>query len=121
MTYFFGFSVFFVSIAGIGGLIALKMPELKSVRFETKKGRGLQSHLVWAWRRLLKSVLAVSESISWEVFLQKALSKIKLIALRVETWANKSLCQIRERSRRKKENQVYWKKLSKLSRKKKKE
>jgi len=120
MTYFFGFSMFFVSIVGMGGLIALKMPELKSVRFETKQGRGVQRHLALAWRRLFKSALAVSESISWEVVLQKILSKIKLIALRVETWANKWLCQTRERSRRKKENQAYWKKLSKLSVKKKK-
>jgi hypothetical protein len=50
---------------------------------------------------------------SFEIFLQKILSKIKILSLKIETKSEQLLRKLREKTQKKKENEKYWQELKK--------
>jgi len=49
----------------------------------------------------------------FEIFLQKILSKIKILTLKIETKTESWLRKLREKTQKKKENEKYWQELKK--------
>ena len=49
----------------------------------------------------------------FEIFLQKILSKIKILTLKIETKTENWLRKLREKTQKKKENETYWQELKK--------
>jgi len=111
----------FAGLLGIIGLLIRKIPVLKRVGVVKKKRAGFPALIKKKARRII--VLSPRKFLGSKflnIFFQKLLSKIKILSLRIETECNRLLEKTREKTRRGKENEKYWEKISKLSLKRKK-
>jgi len=116
MAEIFATIILFGSLLGMGTILFRKIPLLSElpevpVRFNLK-------------RTLLKlkekiKILNPFKDFSSEVFLQKILSKIRILALKIENKIANYLQKLREKSQKKKakENDHYWKELKKSTKK----
>lgn len=104
------------SLTGMAVVVFKKIPELKKIE------AGSVSIFSSTWERwsLLKTKLRdwrkrSLELFSWDIIIQKILSQIRIAALRVERRCGEWLSKARERTRREKEREAYWRKLSDLA------
>ncbi len=106
----------FAGLLGIVGLLIRKIPALKRVGVVKKRRAGFPALIKKKARRII--VLSPGKffgSKFLNIFFQKLLSKIKILSLKIETECNRLLEKTRERTRKGKENEKYWEKISKLS------
>jgi len=103
-----------VSLAGLIVIVRqklsylLKMPEPASVGFD--------------WRSMLSKAKGSTplNRVSFEAFLQKALSKIRILVLRIDVKISSWLQKLREKKQKSKfgENDNYWQEVRKFTKKK---
>lgn len=110
-----------VSLLGISVIVIRKIPLLREMEIgETSPDFSFPA----IKQRIQQGLTAKAEKFFqldfWDVLLQKIISKIKVLALKVETKCNFLLEKTRERSKRAKEHEKYWEKVGKISSRKKK-
>lgn len=105
------------SFIGIGTIILRKIPVLLTVpKAPTEKKEGnLILNLKKRWEKINPF-----KNFSAEIFLQKVLTKIRILALRTDTKTFNWLQKLREKCLKKKidENDNYWEKIKKIKNKK---
>lgn len=106
--------VLFVSLIGIGMILFRKIPVL--IELSETFGKPETENFILKLKRKIKNTSALT-SFSFEVFLQKILSRIKILSLRVENRSDTLLQRLRKNSQKKKleETDSYWEKLKKPS------
>lgn len=108
-----------ISLFGMGIIIFRKIPILAELP-EISEGRSKEN----IWLRLKNKVLNLSffKSFSFEIFLQKILSKIRVLTLKTDNQTSNWLQRLRERAQKKKivENDNYWQELKNSAKKRKK-
>ncbi len=101
--------ILFSSLMGMSVIVIKKMPALSSLSLPE------QAESLPFLRKLKNKMLDVSwlKNFSSEKFLQKTLSKLKILVLKTESKIEKYLQQLRKKSREQKENasDSYWQKL----------
>ncbi|MDP2664025.1 MAG: hypothetical protein Q8P08_01130 [bacterium] len=105
--------VFFVSLAGILVVAFRKIPQL----LELPEAGPLT--LDWKKLRGRAKGLPFLENLSFDLLLQKTLSKFKIITLKTENRTSNLLQRLREDSKKKKfgEDDNYWEEIKKLTKK----
>ena len=105
--------VFFVSLAGILVVAFRKIPQLLEL--------PEAGPLVLDWKKLRGRAkgLPLLRSFSFDLMLQKILSKVKILTLKTEHRTSNLLQKLREDSKRKKfgEDDNYWEEIKKLTKK----
>ena len=99
------------SFLGMGIIVVKKIPLLVQLPvFPQKRGFSLGE-------KIKNKITEISslKSFSWKKLLHKVLSKLKILALKIETKAEKYLQKMREESKKEKQNlsDNYWQKLKK--------
>jgi len=109
------------SFLGILAIIFRKIPVLSKFS-ETKENFSRESFLLNLKEKIKKFFIFNFKSFPLEIILQKILSKIRILTLRLENKISLWLQKLREEAQKKKneENDNYWKKLKKLIKSKKK-
>ena len=106
-------AILFVSLAGIGVIILRKIPLLLELP-ET-----VPSH--FSWREFFKKIRSAIplKVIPSEIFLQKILSKFRVLTLKTDSKTSSWLQKLRERAKKKKfsEEDNYWKEIKKSTKK----
>lgn len=98
------------SFLGLLILFFIKIPALKKIESpEVFSDRVVLSSL----KKLKEKIVFLKNKKSlrldfWNIFLQKILSKIKVVSLQLETRCSRLLERIREREKERKENERYW-------------
>lgn len=96
------------SILGMGVILFRKIPLIKKLP-ETARGLSFETKVLKIKEKIKK--LKYSKSPSFEILLQKVLSKIRILSLKAESKTSSWLQRLREKSMKKKENDKYWQKL----------
>jgi len=109
--------IFIASIAGIASIVLKKMPALARLpEPETAPGANFGARLKnWTKGRIEK--VPGLNNISKDVFLQKLLSRVRVMTLKLEAKTGNYLQKLREQSQKKREeerNDNYWSDLKKL-------
>jgi len=101
-----------VSILGIAVILIRRIPELAALPVETKKAKEPGEDLFVKFKNRVIS-LKLFKSFSFEIFLQKILSKIRIWTLKIENITAHWLLKLRERAKKKMdvENDQYWQEL----------
>jgi len=104
------------SFLGMLTILRHKIPVL--VKLPETEGKS-QKTLLFKLKRRVFSVLP-KKSFSYEIFLQKLLSKIRILTLKTDRKTSSWLQKLRERSKKKKiiENDNYWQELKKSKKEK---
>jgi len=101
--------IFFTSLVAMAMIVFRKIPLLLELP-ETAPSQ-------FNWKELLTKIknLLPFRNFSFEIFLQRVLSKIRILTLRTDNKTSSWLQQLREKSQKKKfgENDNYWKKVKK--------
>ena len=101
------------SLAGIGILLFKKIPLL----LELPETAAVQFN----WKELLIKIknLLPFRDLSFEIFLQKTLSKIRILTLKTDSKTSNWLQKLREKAQKKKfgEDDNYWEKVKKSTKK----
>ncbi len=109
-------------VGSFAGMVVIALRNISAVRetelspfslfsFLAKRWVGFKNRVAHWWKE--------SEIFSWNIILQKILSQIRVAALRVERKTGEWLSRTRQKNRKRKEREEYWKELSRLSRDKK--
>lgn len=113
---------FLAGIALTGGLVGMgvvaggKISEIREKekaslfppRFWARKiGEGKEK-IKTTWESLL-------DSLSWDLFLQKCFSRVRIWALKIERLSRQNLKNLRRKTKEKKEREAYWKRLTSFS------
>ncbi|MBZ9571903.1 hypothetical protein KJA15_00990 [Patescibacteria group bacterium] len=105
--------VLFGSLIGMGVILTRKIPVLRKLPEIETRGFDLENNFL----RLKEKVKTLNpfKNFSTEIFLQKILSKIRILTLKTESKTATWLQKLRERSQKKKmeENDDYWEELKK--------
>jgi hypothetical protein len=96
------------SIFGMAIILFRKIPLIKKLP-ETAGGLSFETKISKIKGKIKK--IKYSESPSFEILLQKVLSKIRILSLKTEKKTSSWLQRLREKSIKKKENDKYWQKL----------
>lgn len=98
----------FLGLIGMGTILYRKIPILAELP-EIPGGLNLKAKIL----RLKEKIknLKYFESISFDILLQKILSKIRILSLKAEKKTSLWLQKLREKSAKKKENDKYWEEL----------
>ena len=115
MTELIAIIILLCSVVGMGVIVWRKMPVLVELpEVLPEKGEPVSSKL----KRKIKEFNPFKK-FSYEIFLQKLLSKIRILSLKSENKTGSWLQRLRERSKKKKfeENDNYWEKLKKSTKK----
>ncbi len=107
----------FGSLFGIGVILTRKIPILMELPEVIEK-----SFIKDLWQKLKEKIKNIfcSKSFSFEIFLQKILSKVRILSLRADNKTANWLQKLRERSRKKKPNKKndnYWAEIKKSTKK----
>lgn len=104
--------ILILSLIGIGIILLRKIPVL--VELPEKTEETSRENL---WLKLKEKIknIPTFKSFSFEIFLQKILSKVRVLTLKIENKMAFWLQKLRERSQKKKteENDNYWQELKK--------
>ncbi len=110
MIEFIAIIILISSLVGMGIILFRKIPLLVELpEVLPPKGESVSSKL----RKKIKEFNPL-KNFSYEVFLQKILSKIRILSLRSESKIGSWLQKLREKSQRKKENDNYWEEIKKI-------
>lgn len=107
------------SLTGIGVILYCKLPELRKLP-TPKKDKPFKESFKNFWLKIKSSRFFKTDF--FENILQKLLSKIKILAIKIENKCSRLLQGMREKSVKKEEakNDKYWQRLKKSLKKKKK-
>jgi len=104
------------SIFGMGVILVRKIPILRTLPIERKLPREN------LFSKLKNKIIILNplKSFSTEIFLQKVLSKIRILTLKIESKTANWLAKLREKSKKKKklENDNYWEEFKKSTKNK---
>ncbi len=103
--------ILFISLVGLGVIVFRKIPILAELP-ETSP-----SHFSWRNFLLKMKNLTPFKEFSTELFLQKILSKIRILTLKTDNKTSNWLQRLRERARKKKfgEGDKYWEEVKKTT------
>src|SRR3989344_7123677 len=93
------FTIFFISLFGIGFILIQKIPRLTDLPKEVKEPK---QELFFRLKNKVRSFGPI-KSFSPELFLHKLLSKTRILTLKIEHKVSAWQAQLRERLKRKKE------------------
>lgn len=112
--------IFFSSLIGMGIIVFPKIPLLVEL---PKKARGRKKAGFVSVLKKRIGQISFFKNFSYELFLQKLLSKIRILSLRIENRTSDSLQKLREKQKIKKigESDNYWKNIQKSTKKRKKQ
>ena len=115
MTELIAIIILVFSLLGMGVIILRKIPILVTLPevVPKKKKESLIS-------RLKKEIKKINpfRNFSYEIFLQKILSKIRILSLKAENRTFNWLQKLREKSKKEKENDDYWQEIKKSTKSK---
>jgi len=104
------------SFSGISALVFKKIPELRKIKADQSPRLTFEtSSLKGAGHRFKNWLEDFFKRFSWQTIVQKILSQIRIAALKVERKTGEWLSRARKKSRKRKEREAYWKKLSHLA------
>ena len=113
--------VLITSFFSMAAILIWKIPVLKELKVN-KKTR-VRSFLT-PRERIKKTLFLKNQRFFkldfWNIFLQRILSKIKVLSLRIEAKSSRLLEKMREKTKKGKESEKYWEKVTKFSLRKKK-
>lgn len=109
--------ILFCSLLGMGAIILRKIPVLVELPEVIKKPSGEPF-----WPKLKRKIKNTSglKSFSYEIFLQKLLSRIRILTLKTDNKTSNWLQRLREKSKKNKfqENDNYWEEIKKSTKNK---
>lgn len=108
MAELFAAIILFFSFIGLGTIVFRKIPVLAELP-EIPRGFDFQIKLLRIKEKIKKS--KYFKTSSFEILLQKVLSKIRILSLKIEKKTSFWLQRLREKSKKKEENDKYWEKL----------
>lgn len=108
--------IFSASSLGLGGMIVGKIPTLSTLPKTIKGDR--QAGLFLRLRRGIRKISPL-KNFSYEVFLQKVLTKVRILSLRTDNKTSTLLQKLRENAQKKKirEDGDYWEKIKREAKK----
>lgn len=108
--------IFSASSLGLGGMIVRKIPTLSALP-ETKERKD-QEGLFSRIRGGIKEIFPL-KSFSYEVFLQKILTKVRILSLRTDNKTSTLIQKLKENAQKKKikEDGDYWEKIKREAKK----
>ena len=108
--------IFSTSSLGLGGMIVRKIPTLSALSETTEEDRG--GSLFLKLRRGIRKISPL-KNFSYEVFLQKVLTKVRILSLRTDNKTSTLLQKLKENAQKKKirEDGDYWEKIKREARK----
>lgn len=113
--------ILMASFAGMATILIRKVPVLKTLEIPKEPETSL---FLRTKDKIAKTFFVgfhkVFISNFWNIFLQRTLSKIKILSLKIETKCSRSLEKMRENIKKSKEDEKYWGKIVEASSKKKK-
>ena len=113
---------FIVSFFSMVFLFVFKIPILKTLE-PAKKKTSFQARKQERIKKALNTIYQIPTHIRWDIFSQKALSKIRVLALRTENKSSSLLVRMRKESRQRKEQELnnsdYWQEVGMVGKKKK--
>ncbi|MFH1462465.1 MAG: hypothetical protein ABIG08_02155 [bacterium] len=117
MTELISAIVLIISLIGMGMIVFQKIPVLARLS-EVSVKAGPKENLFWGLRSRVKNSKHFNSSV-FEVFLQKLLSKFRILTLKAENKTGNWLQRLREKSKKNKfgDNDNYWKNIRKLTKK----
>jgi len=114
--------ILIISFCGMISLFVFKMPILKTLK-PIKEKTSFRIKTREQLKRALSVIYQAPTDIRWDIFFQKVLSKIRVLALRAENKSSSLLVRMRRESRQKKEQELdnsdYWQEVGNLGKKKK--
>lgn len=102
--------VLFLSFIGMAMILVRKVPVLAQLT-EISGGFDFKIKIL-----KIKEKIKISKYLKlpvFEILLQKILSKVRILTLKIENKTGNWLQKLREKTQKKKENDKYWKKLTK--------
>lgn len=109
--------ILFGSLLGMGAIILRKIPVLVGLPEVIKKPSGESF-----WPKLKRKIKNTPglKSFSYEIFLQKLLSRIRILTLKTDNKTSSWLQKLREKSKKNKfqENDNYWEEIKKSTKNK---
>jgi hypothetical protein len=107
--------IFILSLIGVGIIVFRKIPVLVTLSSELPSQK---EGLILSFKKKIKKINPF-QNFSYEVFLQKLLSRIRILTLKTENKTFNLLQKLREQTQKKKlENDNYWEELKKSTDKK---
>ena len=108
--------IFSASSLGLGGMIVRKIPILSTLPKTIKGDR--QEGLFLKLKRGTRKILPF-KNFSYELFLQKVLTKVRILSLRTDNKTSTLLQKLRENAQKKKirEDGDYWEKIKREAKK----
>jgi len=120
MLEFIALIIFIISFLSMIFLFVFKMPILKTLE-STKEKISFRKKTREQIKKALNTIYQAPMRIHWDIFSQKALSKIRVLALKAENKSNSLLVRMRKESRQREEqkldNSDYWQEVSNLGKK----
>ena len=114
--------ILIISFCGMISLFVFKMPILKTLK-PIKEKTSFRIKTREQLKRALSVIYQAPTDIRWDIFFQKVLSKIRVLALRAENKSSSLFVRMRRESRQKKEQELdnsdYWQEVGNLGKKKK--
>lgn len=105
-------------VAGVGGVSYLAFSKRDEVEMLEVKDSELfllaKNYIRKAWRKMISILSGWVEDFSWNLIIQKMLSRARVNILKIDKMIAASLSRVRERSKKQKEREEYWKKVSGL-------
>lgn len=101
-----------LSLIGMGTILVRKMPFLVELPDELPEERAIQETLILKLKKKVKNISFLKPAF-FEKFLQKLLSKIRVLILRIENKIGIRLQRMRERAQKNKGNDNYWEEIKK--------
>ena len=120
MLEFIALIIFIISFLSMIFLFVFKMPILKTLE-SAKEEISFRRKTREQIKKALNTIYQAPMRIRWDIFSQKALSKIRVLALKAENKSNSLLVRMRKQSRQREEqkldNSDYWQEVSNLGKK----
>ena len=106
------------SVVGIGVIIFRKIPVL--VELPEVSPRKKRQKVPGFFQKGIEKIKKIGpfKSFSFEIFLQKLLSKIRILTLKTDNKTSNWLQKLREKSKKEKENDDYWQEIKKSTKSK---
>jgi len=107
--------ILFGSLLGMGAIILRKIPVL--VELPGIPAAGINWRGIFLKLKEKIKILNPFKSFSYEIFLQKLLSRIRILTLKTDNKTSSWLQRLREKSRKQKLSDNYWEEIKKSTKK----
>ncbi|MCP6719416.1 MAG: hypothetical protein KJI71_04240 [Patescibacteria group bacterium] len=112
-----GLIILFGSSLGLGTIILRKVPTLNELPESANEGEGESLRLMLKGK--IKGSFEPYQNLSYELVLQKILTKIRILSLKTDSRTSNLLQKLRENAQKKRivEDDNYWKEVKKATKK----